>query len=851
MKERAVLWRMAGMTIGLLVAGMALASPHLGLGKGEDFLLYRLCLVSRTAASGFGVALALISLCWRPLTTWVRRVDATARDSWPFVKLWFVRVKRRFSRRIRAAVSRLGRSAVWIAGEAWRTARVELGAVGAAYRRDLRPATSPFPPTPRVLITLTWQALLVGVVTGVAFWLTRHDLLGYVDGHGLLTMGLNQKDLSTGGLALSVNPLQGLGDIWMFNIQMMIEFLPVRLGFEADHLRVAIHTISAVELFIVAATISYWLSPSLVKATAAGWLAVLLICPITYPPLIACIWPTAPHMVSIIALPLFILVVWTGLGRGTHAADAFRVLLITSLLWMNFLQVRYFVLCTHPFLAVFCGTFLVASWSNRSEFRRKLGWSVVLLSLLLASGYFTIVYGLIRNTAIFFFPAELNGTTHELQQGSLLFRDFEPAGVNMIILALVGALVHFAFGRGDRRHFALALLIMVGCIVTAAKLWERAAWIGASPFYYEYVLWPVYPIFAVFLVAPLVSTLWGRWVPDAVRYARYRWLVLPVIATLAIHLPNLWFRGFHIEDIRGYPYNAYPPKPTVLTEELRDKIGMAIGAPFRGRVATMTGQYVSNNPDEDTREHIDHNLIKIFGNDHRMMGLWYYNIPTLFEINTIISPWFYVIAKTYLSREDDVQSHAVVMLRRLDIRILRLLGVSHILTDRLQPVNGSRRVRVMALPDDKGVLALDEVARPNLGLSPTEILPQGSAAETVEWLGREENDLERRAVVAGPPPGPLVPARDIRITVIPDGLEIQAESAGRSLVVIPFQYSHCWEVVPRAGSSSPDLRRVDLLLTGLVFEGKLDAAIRIRLGPFQGWRCRLTDLADSRALAAP
>jgi hypothetical protein len=73
-----------------------------------------------------------------------------------------------------------------------------------------------------------------------------------------------------------------------------------------------------------------------------------------------------------------------------------------------------------------------------------------------------------------------------------------------------------------------------------------------------------------------------------------------------------------------------------------------------------------------------------------------------------------------------------------------------------------------------------------------------------------------------------------------------AAMTGDSLVVIPFQFSHCLRASSSGDSASPKLIRANFLLTGLVFHGDLDDTINYRQGPFVGIWCGLNDLREDR-----
>ena len=65
------------------------------------------------------------------------------------------------------------------------------------------------------------------------------------------------------------------------------------------------------------------------------------------------------------------------------------------------------------------------------------------------------------------------------------------------------------------------------------------------------------------------------------------------------------------------------------------------------------------------------------------------------------------------------------------------------------------------------------------------------------------------------------------------------------MLIIPFEFSHCLQIQNRSTDSRAiQLFRADLLLTAVEFEGKLDATIAYRAGPFSGSSCRLHDARD-------
>jgi hypothetical protein len=698
-----------------------------------------------------------------------------------------------------------------------------------------------------LLGTLIGQLLLAALVAIGAFFLNRYNILSYIDGHYLLTLNQNQAEFTAGQFGFSTNPLQGLGDIWFFtNTRWLPELALSRLFSDPGWQAVTAQCLAFGELFAVTFWLAYWLYRSTAKAVASAWLAVLMIMPLSCPPLIYDILADAPEHATLITLPLIVVMLWAGVGQGVVWADAIRVCLIGLILWVHFIALGLFTALTYPFVLVASAVFTAAAWPDRREFRRKIVWGLLLIVGLLVSGLPKVLFGIIWDSAFELYPQHVMLPPHELPDGSLLLRFGEPFGVVIAVMGVIGAFYHVRFGRGRPRTFAIAVLLFVSLLLAASLIYTALGGVAARPIYYEYVLWPVYPIFAV----PLLAGLWhlprrrlASILPhSALPFRRWPWLILPVAAVLILHGPN------HFAGVRKSRPNIFPPRPTLISEYLRVHAGLVAGAPFKGRVVTMTGQGLPPRASWERMFELDMRLLRAVGNDHRTIGMWYFGIPTLIEFSHTIPPFLYAIAQRYLAYEGDTHMRYLLNMRLPSIHVLRLLGVRFIVTDSAQPTAGARRRIEMPVPDGNAILAVDEIADPNLGVSPTSTFVLKSAEQALDWIGSADSDFAETAVLEGSDPGLLVRAEDVTILVERDGLRVRAKSRGRSLLVIPFSFSHCLRASANSGGAATALRRADLALTGVLFDRELDVTIQYRQGPFQQTGCRLEDLADDRRL---
>ena len=209
---------------------------------------------------------------------------------------------------------------------------------------------------------------------------------------------------------------------------------------------------------------------------------------------------------------------------------------------------------------------------------------------------------------------------------------------------------------------------------------------------------------------------------------------------------------------------------------------------------------------------------------------------------------FYAITTRLLANPRDKQVRNVQVLRRVEPRILAMLGVRYVITD--EPVADPRLSLQVTLPLGKeDALYLYEVAQPNLGnYSPVSVVGQADALEALERLADPNFNPAFQVVLdVQPPPGNLVQATNARMVFEGARLHVSAESGGRSLLVLPLQFSHCL-TLESDRQTQTRLVRADLVETGVIFEGRLDARIELRTGPFLHPLCRFDDSADDRRL---
>jgi hypothetical protein len=288
-------------------------------------------------------------------------------------------------------------------------------------------------------------------------------------------------------------------------------------------------------------------------------------------------------------------------------------------------------------------------------------------------------------------------------------------------------------------------------------------------------------------------------------------------------------------EVAKYWYEPWPDEPE-LRNFLGDKIGLRADPRFRGSAFFYTLGY-------DEFLTLD--------------SLWVDAVPTANEYSQLVAPQaIYFIHRLFKRR----LSHDLNWFRPWIntaggsfptlFRTFRALGVRYLAGYQHIPhVPGIEGLPFVSFPrrspgHPSASWVVYEIPDVNIGnYSPTEIITAQSAADTVDAFASPNFDFSRQAVLSAEIRDRLVPARDVKLSVMRGGLHLSGRSDGTSLVVLPQQFSNCL----RAYDERARLMRADLILTGVLFSGSIDTDISFDYGIFSP-ECRRADFADMKRL---
>lgn len=575
---------------------------------------------------------------------------------------------------------------------------------------------------------------------------------------------------------------------------------------------------------------------ALLRAIFAGLVALLAVIPIgidkivwlfpvnffTTQSLLATYWGEAPMLALATVLAFY----WTG-GFASAIRNALAALAFAL---GSFLAVFaypagavYFV----PIIAVYCAVFVLTSRA-RSETVWKLAAGAAVGALMLALNvprFFENLYGYTFGS---FFFEQVRAPTPGLIADTFMIasRGVDLRAVFVFFVAMAATIVLAARGTGPVRRFAIGILASEAIIVLASLV---NAFTARAPLLFSYAetahaaLWGSFFVLVAMAVATMID---GR--IAALPFASHRYKLYGAVLAAVLAL----FVAFSPPPL----VLDYPPKPPPALAALQRDLALAPGAPFRGRVAAI---YSRKGGVPFEAKALDYRAT--FGSDF-FSDLLPLGIPSLNQSQTWTSPVTFAVLHRFFAGESDSFDKNFFWLDRVDVKVARLLGVRAVVTD--AEIGGATLADTLSR--DGRTLRIYRLDDVNLGqYSPTRVVRVQKAAEAIARMAADSFDPKLDAVVEeGMPPG-LTPAQSVSVTVeTGPRLRVRATSPGRSLIVLPFEFSHCLRL---SGAANARLLPVNLQQLGVLFENEADIAIEYRYGVFDS-TCRGTDLARAHAL---
>jgi hypothetical protein len=703
--------------------------------------------------------------------------------------------------------------------------------------------------------------LALAISASLIFSHQRKVLLHTLDGASECCFIRLQKEWMPLAPAFGNNPLAGMGNVFAFvNTRMKPSFALGSLTADGFPNPVTIYVVCALELFAALLFLGGCLRVSIGWRLLTAWGAVVFSLPYTWPSKFVNLSDHDPHHIEMQALSCVAIGCFFLVGKSSWRQSLASTLGgFVCVFLMAVAQPQWFIVSV-PVLGVFGLVFLAFSKSRR-ELWHKLA-ATGLLVLLSAPTLAPYLAGSILNSVPVFFGQEMRQTRAGIILTSILFHhDIGRYGHYLWICSFIGAAIDLFSKQSRTRPLAagtlaghLTVLAAVGITRVVMQDYQ-----GPPILYMEIYLWPFYFFYGCRLVLWILDYPINRCQTIATNLLSRLKSVRsvhgnrsPAWSLVLLVLPVVFVSRSLSHDVDGFQEWPRPTPSTPITEYLHGRIGLdsGEGSAFRGVAASFLGYHETRRADWHTLVSSDYvKVLREGGNQHRGLGLWEHDIPTLFDYNYLVPPAFYAVTSRTLARRGDAQERNLTIFTKVEPRYLASLGVRFVITD--FPVPELRqRLEFQAQPEAKPLYVF-EIERPNLGdYSPTEIRVVEDAHSAIEQMQQADFDFRRQAVAFEPLPDGLRPATVRSVSFSRRGVQIEAESAGRSLLMLPLPYSHCLDLQaePNAPQEAPRLVRINLSQTGLLFSGKLDATIRYGYGPFDHPYGMIADYLELKSL---
>jgi hypothetical protein len=672
-----------------------------------------------------------------------------------------------------------------------------------------------------------------------------NGLFYHFDGSYMLINARNQLSSHRGAFYFSNDILQATGNMqFLQNAKLLFYFYPIRWFADLATAKIGVYLIITTIVFLSGYGLARLLSQDRLIALVAGWILGVVTTPIVPIPSFYPILNVAPNFVLVIASPVIALWLVRAVGRASVIMDVAYGLTLGGFVLYLLAAGPQWIPLVGPGMVLYSALALFLS-RRPVELLRKIGVLALLLIVAICLQWPWYLLGLFSDTSAYLFPHDFLSVYKSTIYASIFFHGqiFGWIGPSLVLTSTVGAII--CLRSVELRPAAGVLLVVILLLASSGfALVAMQNWLLPPPIYLEVAVWPLYGLFTAVTLCRIAGFVAARFKGikiSPVGKMRLEWM-LPLPATvltavLATCKPPV---------AMGYPF---PPRQTAFVELLRANVALAPHSGFNGRVATII-PVDKDAGDPWSQQYVKaRELAETIGNDEMSLGLWYYHIPTVFEDNEFVSPAFHALVKRALQPTSLPHARSVVILASPNVRVLQLLGVRYVISPR--PTNSIGALRATEEAAGKE-WDLFELPAPNLATySPTSVEVRNDLESTFDFVMTEGIDLAKSAVTQEAIGANLTPLRSSSLSMVNGDLHVVARSAGRSLVIVPLEFSRCIELHEEdAGNGVPraSLIRVDGLLTGIVFERDLDALLAFRISPLRNALCRWRDYQELKVM---
>jgi len=467
-----------------------------------------------------------------------------------------------------------------------------------------------------------------------------------------------------------------------------------------------------------------------------------------------------------------------------------------------------------------------------------------LIGALVLTFFAVSIWFSIRTTASIVARETAAGYILDLAQPRIwFFDDVYPLKVPRTSLSMYGIIIVFAVGAGNvigfrSKKFGERLLARVNtCTFALLTVYAFAHFvaqsqqfeIGPSPGYVALFLFPIWTSTIALIPQRLVIkkrtvVVKGHYESDLKTAqqsdVKVRVFNGYVLASLLVVWVLTWtVRNWDLRDTGPF----FPREPSAVTAALGQLMMDSGQEDFAGRVLILQ-------PKQSERSGLRNSQlyptprVKALRQEFVEAGL-----PTLTSYSHFNSPE-YVRAMSAWFAGGKPFTRTWSVFNDLEVNVARLLGVRFVVS--ATPIDQGDLIHFLGV---YGEDFLYELRDPNLGnFSPTEVSQIADEPEAIAQVASANFEV-RRDVVASQLFGRLTSASSVSLTLNPGKVVVDVETSGRSLLVLPIEYSECMRVKSSEGEAQ--VTRVNYLLTGLLVSESGRYELEVKRNPYSLATC--------------
>ena len=675
---------------------------------------------------------------------------------------------------------------------------------------------------------LTKNILLLIVFCTIVFnknikWLTSSSL----DGQYFLTNIKLQLENTNFNLNLSWNLFQGLGTIYFpFNANWFPEYwIAFYLGKEFPTIEIILFTGSAIILFCSTYFFSRTLNVDQTAALLSGWLIVLISYPIYGASILYPIISMNPAISTGMAVSLVMLASICNLYLNKNPIISCLVF-IGSYLWLigssTSLAIIFFpALIIYLILAISLGPF-----NKQHRLIESIYILFILFIITIRFGPLDFVMGYILDTPASIFPESFSQGLRS-ENSSIIIS--QPNLINKLVgfLIITCILISFFQNNTNIKKISISSLIILSILLIGDYLIKNEYLrISIHLAYFEFVMWPIYTTVVGYVIHKIIETILEFNGSKLLNFNMYLIYILVALILIIINFPK------KLDGIK------FPPIKNQLVEYFLIKKNQS--KEFNGRVLNISGKVISKDDlTWSSQSNALHSNVKKTGNDQKLIGFWFYDVPTVEEYSSVYSPLLFYIERIASSGYGlPMRNIFVLGDKSNNINLYNLLGVSVLISDS----NVDNKSFNVKKNNEINYIENKYIS----GWSATHVDVSNDLRNILHKV--INSNINDKIFLSEFNQKELKKIRENRILIEGDKLRITASSEGHSIFVIPFLYSNC--IIFKSNiPNSLTIHRVNGFLLGFEFYKSLDSVIQYSNGMFTNSDCKIKDFIYNSQLS--